>query len=363
MIPVIDGHNDLAWASREQRGYTIEGLGDSVPQLQTDLSRLRRGGLRGQFWSVWIDPVLQGAEQVTATLEQIDFIHRLVDANQDAMVLARTAADVRRAIAEQRVASLMGVEGGAQINGSLAVLRQYARAGVRYMTLTWNHTTEWADSATDAPQHGGLTSFGEDVVREMNRIGVVVDLSHVAASTMRSALAVSEYPVMASHSGARAVCDHPRNVPDDVVASIAAGGGVVMAPFVTKFVSQAFYDWQQAGSEGEPPVVTVTDVADHLDHLREVGGISAVGIGADFDGTDLLPQGLEDVSHYQELLAELHGRGWSSADLDAVAHENVLRVLEASDEAHKNFLAGRAGSPAPVAIVPAVDTNAREGHS
>lgn len=363
MIPVIDGHNDLAWASREKRGYSADGLDASVPELHTDLPRLARGGVRGQFWSVWIDPVLTGAEQVTATLEQIDFVHRLVDANPERLVLARTAADVRRAIAGQRIASLLGVEGGAQIGGSLAVLRQYARAGVRYMTLTWNHTTDWADSATDAPRHDGLSDFGREVVREMNRIGVLVDLSHVSAATMRDALAVSTHPVLASHSGSRSVCDHPRNVPDDVVQAIGAAGGVVMVPFVPKFVSQSFNDWEQGGKQGEAPAVGISDVADHLDRLRELAGIDAVGLGADYDGTDLMPTGLEDVSRYQDLLAELHRRGWSSADLDAVAHENVLRVLEASDPAHQAFLEGRAGTPGAAAITPSVDTATREGHS
>ncbi|AXE37823.1 dipeptidase [Acidipropionibacterium virtanenii] len=356
VIPVIDGHNDLAWASRQGRGYRVDGLEGPLPQLHTDLPRLRAGGVAGQFWSVWVDPVLSGAEQVTATLEQIDFVHRMADAHPDELRLAATAEQVRRAMDDGRIASLIGVEGGAQIDGSGAVLRAYARAGARYLTLTWSVTTGWADSATDEPRHGGLSAFGRDVVAEMNRIGMVVDLAHVSPATMRDAVAISTAPVMVSHSAALTLCDHPRNVPDDVVAAIAAGGGVVMVAFVPSFVSQARRDWVTAGETGEPPAVGIGDVADHLDHIREVAGIGAVGIGADYDGTDAMPSGLEDVSHYQDLLAELAARGWSQADLEAVAHRNALRVLEAGDDSYRAFLAGRAGQPDPHTIVPAADT-------
>ncbi|PRB12184.1 dipeptidase [Microbacterium sp. MYb62] len=358
---VIDGHNDLAWASRSLLGYDVDRLAGDVPSTQTDLPRLAIGGVGGQFWSVWVDPVLQGAEQVVGTLEQIDFVHRLVDAHPGRFAFTRTAADVRAAMGEGRIASLIGIEGGDQIGGSLAVLRQYARLGARYMTLTWSRTIGWADSATDDARHGGLSVFGREVVREMNRIGVVVDLAHVAPNTMRHALRETTRPVMVSHSGALALCDHPRNVPDDVLAAIGAQGGVVMVAFVPTFVSQARRDWWVAGGEGDAPRVGVSDVADHLDHIRRVAGPHAVGIGADFDGADPMPDGLGDVAGYPALFAELRTRKWSEADLVALAHENVLRVLEASDRDHESFLAGRAAPPTAAALVPAVDASTREG--
>ncbi|MGN6427478.1 MAG: membrane dipeptidase [Leifsonia sp.] len=359
MIPVIDGHNDLAWARREANGYDVSAVDGPCPGLHTDLPRLTAGGVGGQFWSVWVDPVLEGAEQVTATLEQIDFVHRLVDAHPERLRFARTASDVRAAMAEGRIASLIGIEGGDQLNGSLAVLRQFARLGARYLTLTWSRTTDWADSATDEARHGGLTDFGREVVRELNRIGVLVDLSHVAPTTMRDALAVTTRPVIVSHSCALALCDHPRNVPDDELAAIGAGGGVVMVAFVPSFLSQARAEWVRAGEHGEPPAVGIADVADHIEHVRRVAGVHAVGLGADYDGTDAMPAGLGDVSHYQELFDELRARGWSEQDLAALGHGNVLRVLEASDADHLAFLAGDAPAPRPAALVPAVDTTER----
>lgn len=360
---IIDGHNDLAWSSRTALGYDVDVLGGTVSGLHTDIPRLVAGGVAGQFWSAWVDPVLGGAEQVVATLEQIDFVHRLVDAHPDRLRFARTAADARAAMAEGRIASFIGIEGGEQIGGSLAVLRQYARLGARYMTLTWTRTIAWADSATDEAAHGGLTDFGREVVREMNRIGVLVDLSHVAPSTMRHALEETSRPVMVSHSGAMALCDHPRNVPDDVLAAIGRQGGVVMIPFVPTFLSQERRDWWVAGAEGDAPPVGVRHVADHLDHVRRIAGAHAVGIGADFDGTDAMPDGLEDVSCYPALFAELRDRGWTEDDLAAAAHGNVLRVLEASDADHLAFLDGTAGGPSAAARVPAVDTTTREGAS
>lgn len=359
MIPVIDGHNDLAWARRERFGYTTDGLDAVVPGLHTDLPRLDAGGVGGQFWSVWIDPVLTGAEQVTATLEQIDFVHRLVAAYPDRLRSARTAADVREAMRAGRIASLIGVEGGAQLDGSLAVLRQYARLGARYLTLTWSRTIDWADSATDDARHGGLTDFGREVVRELNRIGVLVDLAHVSPETMRDALQTSTRPVIVSHSAAFALCEHPRNVPDDVLRAIGAQHGVVMVAFVPSFLSPARHAWVQAGEHGEAPAVGIRDLADHLEHVRDVAGAHAVGLGADYDGTDAMPSGLEDVSHYQDLLEELRRRGWSDPDLEALAHGNILRVLEASDADHLAFLAGTAAPPAAAALTPAVDADAR----
>lgn len=357
MIPVIDGHNDLAWARRERFGSTTAGLDGPVPELHTDLPRLAAGGVAGQFWSVWVDPALSGAEQVTATLEQIDFVQRLIDAHPELLVAARTAEEVRTAMSAGRIASLIGVEGGAQIDGSLAVLRQYARLGARYMTLTWSRTIAWADSATDEARHGGLTDVGRDIVREMNRIGMLVDLAHVSPATMRDALAVSTRPVVVTHSGALHLCDHPRNVPDDVLTVIGERGGVVMVAFVPSFVSQARRDWVLAGEHGEAPFVGIADVADHIEHIRAVAGAHAVGIGADYDGTGSMPSGLDDVSRYQDLLEELRRRGWAREDLEALAHGNVLRVLEASDADHLAFLAGTA--PPPVSFAPSVDLTQR----
>lgn len=341
-FPVIDGHNDLAWACRESRGSATDPVGAGDPALHTDLPRLLDGGVAGQFWSVWVDPVLLGAEQVQATLEQIDFVHRMVDAYPDRLRFARTAAEARAAMADGRIASLIGVEGGDQIGGSLAVLRQYARLGARYLTLTWSRTTDWADSATDDARHDGLTAFGREVVREMNRIGVLVDLAHVAPSTMRDALDESRRPVMVSHSGAWELCHHERNVPDDLLERIGAADGVVMAAFVPSFLTEERRVWVEAGEAGAPPPVGVADVADHIDHIRETAGVRAVGIGADYDGTDAMPEGLDDVSGYPALFAELSRRGWSDAELRGLACDNVLRVLEASDDDHLGFLEGRA---------------------
>lgn len=358
-IGVIDGHNDLAWASRSVLGYDVDVLGEVVPALHTDLPRLAAGGVAGQFWSVWVDPVLEGADQVVGTLEQIDFVHRLVDAHPSRLAFTRTAADARAAMAQGRIASFIGIEGGDQLGGSLAVLRQFARLGARYMTLTWSRTTSWADSATDDPHHGGLSDFGREAVREMNRIGVLVDLAHVAPTTMRDALATTTRPVIVSHSGALALCDHPRNVPDDVIAAIGGQGGVVMVPFVPTFLSQERRNWWVSGRGGDVPPVGISDVADHLDHVRGIAGAHAVGIGADYDGTDVMPDGLADVSCYPALFEELRRRGWSDADLAGAARENVLRVLEACDPDHEAFLAGRAGAPSHAAIAPAIHTAPR----
>lgn len=357
---VIDGHNDLPWALRELRG--AEGALDvdlradtTALGLHTDLARLARGGVGAQFWSVYVPSSLPEPAAVVATLEQIDIVHRLVRRYADRLALATSAEEVQHAVGAGRVASLLGAEGGHCIGSSLGVLRQLHALGVRYLTLTHNHTTGWADSATDAPQHGGLTPFGRDVVRELNRLGMLVDLSHVAASTMRDALATSRAPVVFSHSNARALCSSPRNVPDDVLESLAGQGGVCMATFLPQFVSQECWDWQtrareaarergldpndhpsmtrftQARQAEHPrPQATLAQVADHLDHLREVAGVEHVGLGGDFDGTEQVVVGLEDVSTYPALLAELGRRGWSGADLDRLTHGNVLRVLRAA---------------------------------
>ncbi|WP_423462923.1 dipeptidase [Promicromonospora sp. MS192] len=352
--PVWDGHNDLPWELREQSFYDLDAVdvGRRLTTTHTDLPRLREGGVGAQFWSVYVPSTLQGGAAVTATLEQIDCVHRLVERYPDTLRLALTAADVEQAWSEGRIASLMGAEGGHSVDGSLAVLRMLHTLGVRYMTLTHNDNVPWADSATDEEVLGGLSAFGEDVVREMNRIGMLVDLSHTSAGTMRHALRVTQAPVIFSHSSARAVCDVPRNVPDDVLGTLATNGGVCMVTFVPQFVSPAVAAWraegaQAAAAEGirsadigafEPfvarwqaehpqPRTTLSDVVAHVEHVREVAGIEHVGLGGDYDGTPSLPEGLEDVTGYPRLLAALAERGWSDADLGRLCSGNVLRVL------------------------------------
>ncbi|AZM89446.1 MULTISPECIES: dipeptidase [Streptomyces] len=354
--PVVDGHNDLPWALRQQVRYDLDRrdiAGDQSDHLHTDLPRLRAGGVGAQFWSVYVRSDYSGDEAVSATLEQIDAVGQLITRYPDSLVRALTADDMEAARAEGRIASLMGAEGGHSINNSLATLRALHQLGVRYMTLTHNDTIDWADSATDEPRHGGLTRFGREVVREMNRIGMLVDLSHVAATTMRDALDTSRAPVIFSHSSARAVCDHPRNVPDDVLERLPGNGGVAMATFVPKFILPAAVEWTLAADENlrahgfhhldttpeamalhrefeaarPRPVATAATVADHLDHMREVAGIDHVGIGGDFDGTAFTPAGLDDVSGYPNLIAELIGRGWSRADLAKLTWSNAVRVL------------------------------------
>ncbi|HBO54734.1 MAG TPA: membrane dipeptidase, partial [Janibacter terrae] len=272
-----------------------------------------------------------GAEAVAATHEQIDFVEAMC-ARYEEMVPARTAAQVRAAWDAGRHAALIGMEGGHCIDGSLQTLEAFAGRGARYMTLTHNDNTPWADSATDERVHGGLTDFGREVVARMNDLGVVVDLSHVSAETMHDALDATRLPVMFSHSGARAICDHPRNVPDDVLERIPGNGGIVMANVVPKFVNQARADVDLGRTDVVPdPVATTEHVLAHFEHLREVVGIEHVGIGADYDGVDETPVGLEDVASYPRLLAALGERGWSRSDLEALAHGNVLRVLEATE--------------------------------
>jgi membrane dipeptidase len=329
-FPVIDGHNDLPWERRDTHASGLDGIDSETDSLHTDLPKLRAGGVVGQFWSVYV-PV-EEPDPVRTTLQQIDLVHRMVDRYPDDLALARTADEVRAAVTSGRIASLLGAEGGHSMGDDLAVLRDLARLGVRYMTLTHNEDTPWADSATGARAHGGLTERGREVVAEMERIGMLVDLSHTAPTTMRDTLDVATQPVVFSHSSTVAVADHPRNVPDDVLARLAANGGVVMVTFVPDFVSRAWADWEEAGSIGEPPHVTVADVADHVEHARDVAGAAHIGLGGDYDGTPVLPPDLRDVSRYPVLAEELRRRGWGDADLRALAGGNVLRVLEATDD-------------------------------
>ncbi|MER7920711.1 MULTISPECIES: dipeptidase [unclassified Streptomyces] len=374
-FPVVDGHNDLPWALREKAGYDLDRLdiaGHQHEHLHTDIPRLRAGGVGAQYWSVYV-PAEQ-PDPVAATLEQIDCVRQLLDRYQADLAPALTAADMEAARGEGRIASLMGAEGGHSIANSLGTLRGLYALGVRYMTLTHNSNVDWADSATDTPRANGLTAFGREVVREMNRLGMLVDLSHVAPSTMRDALDASTAPVVFSHSSARAVCDHPRNIPDDVLERLPANGGVAMVTFVPKFVLQAAVDWtaeadenmrahglhhldttaeamkvHRAFEERTPrPIATVPVIADHLDHMREVAGIDHLGIGGDYDGTAFTPDGLGDVSGYPNLLAELLDRGWSKADLAKLTWQNSVRVLGAAEDVARDLRAKQAPSNATI---------------
>jgi membrane dipeptidase len=358
--PLIDGHNDIPWRMREQKpryDFDAFDLRQPRPGFHTDIPRLKAGGLRGQFWSVYVPGTLAGETAVTATLEQIDTVHEMLRRYPDVFEAARTAADVERIAKTGRIASLMGMEGGHSIDRSLGALRVFSRMGVGYMTLTHNVTLSWADAATDTAKNGGLTKFGEEVVREMNRLGMLVDLSHVSPDTMRDALRVSEAPVIFSHSNARAICDHPRNVPDDVLLEVKKNGGIVNVVFLPAFIAPEggpYYAKREAerarlkalpestpaavtaaieawGKANPGPKATVQQVADHIDHIRKVAGIDHIGLGGDFDGMDTQPEGLEDVSKYPALLAELLKRGYSDEDVQKVAGRNVLRVMRAAE--------------------------------
>ncbi len=368
--PVIDGHNDLPWALRELVDYDLDALDVTArgDRTHTDLPRLREGGVGGQFWSVFAPGTLAPAEAVTATFEQIDVVHQLIARYGDHLAFADSAEQVRQAWARGKIASLLGAEGGHSIHNSLGTLRMMRALGVRYLTLTHNQNNDWADSATDEPRHGGLSAFGVEVVREMNRIGMLVDLSHVAPSTMHAALDVTSAPPIFSHSSARAICDHPRNVPDDVLERLRAAGGVCMVTFVPRFVSPAQRAWDLAAQEvaasagiqvndhsayeefsrtyavdHPAPLATIDDVVAHLEHVREVAGIDHVGIGGDYDGVDRLPEGLRDVTGYPRLLAALAARGWSPAELGKLTSGNILRVLDVADEVVRDLAAAPPG--------------------
>jgi membrane dipeptidase len=371
--PVIDGHNDLPWELRERFGGDLSKIDlasdtaklappADAPALMTDIPRLRAGHVGAQFWSVWIPVSTTGPAAVQTTIEQIDLVKAMAARWPRDFAMAYSVADIRRAEREGKVASLIGVEGGHQINDSLAVLREYYDLGARYMTLTHSSNTAWADSATDAPVHHGLTPFGKAIVREMNRVGMLVDLSHVSEATMRAALEVTRAPVIFSHSSARALVDHPRDVPDDVLRLVAKNGGVVMVNFAPGYVSEARRVWDadfaaeksrlnsppfgglyigdperaktalETWKTGHPaPAVGVNDVADHVQHVRDVAGVDHVGIGSDFDGIPEAPSGLDGVDKYPALFAELARRGWSDSDLAKLAGANLLRTMEGAE--------------------------------
>jgi membrane dipeptidase len=379
-VPLIDGHNDLPWALREKVHYDLTKIDVRRPQpgLMTDIPRLREGRLGGQFWSVYVPASLEGEAAVTATMEQIDAVYLLVDKYGDTFEIAATADDVERIFKAGKIGSFAGVEGGHSIDSSLGTLRMMYRMGARYMTLTHSRNTPWADSATDDPQHNGLTRFGEEVIHEMNRLGMLVDLSHVSPDTMADALRVTDAPVIFSHSSARGLTDHPRNVPDDILEQLPKNGGVVMVTFVPDFVSPkggAYYAAQKAERErlerlhpsdeeaqeaglrawrkAHPsPTATLADVANHIDHVRKVAGIDHIGIGSDFDGIQSTPVGLEDVSTYPALFAELLARGYSESDLEKIAGRNVLRVLRQAESVAARLQSAR---PPSVATLDALD--------
>ena len=374
-FPLIDGHNDLAWALRAAAGSdaAMTDIAAAVEFTQTDLPRLTAGGVGAQFWSVWVPAELEGETAVTTTLEQIDLVRQLVGRHSQRLELAFTADDVQRISAAGRIAALIGAEGGHSIGSSLGTLRALYTLGVRYMTLTHNLNVPWADSATDSPAAGGLTQFGREVVREMQRLGMLVDLSHVAPTTMSDALDAAEAPVIFSHSSARAICDHPRNVPDPILARLAGNGGICMVTFVPAFVAQPCRDWdlelaaemerrgldyrdhssrkqlkQEWLSQHPRPAATLDDVVAHAEHIREVAGIEHIGIGGDYDGVDELPSGLEDVSCYPALIAALLDKGWSELDCGKLANGNLVRVLREAEIAAGQIQARRGPSPARI---------------
>ncbi|HEU4760669.1 MAG TPA: dipeptidase [Gemmatimonadales bacterium] len=361
--PLIDGHNDLPWEIRTNRDHPHDVAAYDLRRTtpgHTDLARLVAGQVGGQFWSVYIPGEIKDSGYARVQLEQIDIARRMIASYPEKLAPAYSADDIAREFKDGKIASLMGVEGGHAIENSLGALRAYYALGVRYMTLTHNVTLDWADAALDSAKHGGLTPFGKEVVREMNRLGMLVDLAHVSPGTMSDALNATRAPVIFSHSGARAIVDHPRNVPDSILARLKQNGGVVMVPVVPEFVSTAVKAWQDeadaalSGMRSAPdsvrrqarrewmaahprPHATVKDVADVIEHIRDVAGVDHVGIGADYDGITTTPDGLPDVSSYPVIFAELIRRGWSDADLSKLAGQNVLRAFHQAEAVAKKL--------------------------
>ncbi|MEA2562539.1 MAG: rane dipeptidase [Acidobacteriota bacterium] len=383
-VPLVDGHNDVPWEFRQRVKNHLGQLdlrsdtGALEKPMHTDIARLRKGGVGAQFWSVYIPADLAGPQSVRTVMEQIDVVHRLAELYPDTFEIATGTRDIERIHKSGKIASLIGMEGGHSIDNSLAVLRQLYNAGARYMTITHSKNVDWADSATDAPKHEGLTKFGEEVIREMNRLGMLVDLSHVSPDTMKDALAVSEAPVIFSHSSARAIDAHPRNVPDEVLRLLPQDGGVVMVTFVPSFISQAVRAWnsEEAAEEArlkallpedpkrvetgletwrkEHPVprATLAQVADHIEHVRRVAGIDHVGIGSDFDGITSVPAGLEGVDDYPVLFAELLRRGWKDEEIQKLAGRNALRVFREAEKVSERL---RKERPASDALIEELD--------
>jgi membrane dipeptidase len=371
-VPLIDGHNDYPWVLREKAGRDLDKLDISKPQpsIMTDIARLRAGGVGGQFWSVYVPADLQGQSAVTATLEQVDIVHRMMRKYPQTFELALTADDVERIFKKGKIASLIGMEGGHSIDNSLGALRMFHRLGARYMTLAHSRNVPWVDSATDTPVLGGLSPFGEEVVREMNWLGMLVDLSHVSPDTMADAIRVTQAPVIFSHSSARGLNDVPRNVPDNILQMLPKNKGVVMVTFVPGFLSPKVAAWSKLQSEQEnklkeqfpndanavksglaewvkvnpAPLATIVDAADHIDHIRKLGGIDHVGLGGDFDGITSVPEGLEDVSTYPALTAELLRRGYKDDDVKKILGLNILRVMREVERVSTKLQKDRAAS-------------------
>jgi membrane dipeptidase len=356
--PVIDGHNDYPWELRQKAQSDLEKLdiSTSQPSIMTDIARLRRGGVGGQFWSVYVPGEMLGQTAVTATLEQIDIVHRMLRKYPETFELALTASDVTRTIQNGRIASLIGMEGGHSIDNSLGALRMFHRLGARYMTLTHNKNLPWADCAAEPPVLGGLSPFGENVVREMNWLGMLVDLSHVSTETMADALAVTQAPVIFSHSNARAITDVPRNVPDNILQLVKKNNGVVMVTFVPGFAASTVAIWQkqrdavkegvQAWEAQNPaPRATIADVANHIDHIKKVAGIDHIGIGGDFDGITSVVQGLDDVSTYPALTVELLKRGYKDDEIKKILGLNILRVMREAEAVAARLQKERPASP------------------
>ncbi|MCU0620886.1 MAG: dipeptidase [Gemmatimonadales bacterium] len=372
--PLIDGHNDLPWEIRDAKGAPRDvaayDLRSRTPG-HTDLARLAAGGVGAQFWSIYVPGDVEGGRWAAVQLEQFDIARRMIARYPDRLLPALSVADIERAAREGKVASLLGMEGGHVIENSLGALRMYYEMGARYLTLTHNVTLDWADAAQDAQRHGGLTPFGREVVREMNRLGMLVDLSHVAPSVMSHALDVSEAPVIFSHSSARGLTDHPRNVPDSILRRLPRNGGVVMVTFVPAFVSREVMAYEAAAGEARRalpadssarraaweawraahprPHATLAQVADHVEHVRRVAGVDHVGIGSDFDGIGEPPDGLDDVSKFPDLLAELARRGWTDDDLRKLSRLNLLRAFRGAEEVAARLQRERAPSVRTIA--------------
>ncbi|MCA8970676.1 MAG: dipeptidase [Planctomycetes bacterium] len=354
-VPLVDGHNDLPWQIEmlANRELTAFDLGAERSDVHTDIPRLRRGGVGAQFWAAYVPCEVEGDAAVKHALAQIDLVYRIVQRWRDDFAFAENATQVEAVHAAGKIACLIGVEGGHAIGDSLAVLRMFRRLGVRYLTLTHNKSHSWADSATDAPRHGGLSGFGEEVVREMNRIGMIVDLSHTSDATMEAAMRVSQAPVVFTHSSSRAVCNHVRNVPDTILQRLRELGGTIMVTFVPSFlrddVRRHWAERREIASRGNPaaveefdrtnavPKASLADVVLHLEHLRSVVGIDHIGIGGDFDGIESVPTGLEDVSKYHDLFVLLVERGWTEDELEKIAGRNILRTMNRVDEVRRTL--------------------------
>ena len=379
LVPLTDGHNDLPWQYRNDadRDVWARDISQSQPEWHTDIPRLREGQLGAQFWSVYVPASMQGKGAVRATMEEIDIVYQLLQRYPDTFQLTLTADEVEAAFKDGKIASMIGIEGGHSIDSSMGALRMFHRLGAGYMTLTHGTNVPWADASTDTAQADGLTKFGEEVVREMNRLGMLVDLSHVAPATMHDALDVSEAPIIFSHSSSRAKCDHVRNVPDEVLKRLPQNGGVIMVTFVTSFISEEVRQHGiQRGEEADRlramrgsteesvqtglaawiethpmPKATLAQVADHIDHIRQTAGIDHIGIGGDFDGITSVPVGLEDVSTYPMLTAELIRRGYSDEDVMKILGNNILRVMRKAEEVADRLQKERNPSSARIEVL------------